>query len=430
MPDEISNEPVIASTPAPISVEPRTVSPVEVAEVARQAEEARIKADEPAVPAAKVKEPVAAEKAPRTAKEAIRAAREKIEAGPATPLKVAAKETPAPEKVAPVAAAAKDAKAEPVAAVAKDAKAAEPAPAAQPRAEDGKFAPKAADPAVPAADAKAAPEPAKPSHTASPPPARFSQAAKDRWAEAPEEVRAETERAVSELTKGFEKHRAAAERDAGLVEFHEMAGKSGKALRDVVAQYVGMENLLRKDPVAGLELIAKNAGLSLRDVAAKVLGQTPDAAASAADQRVIALEKELAEIKTGLGTLHQERTQAKTDTTTEAVTKFASDPAHSRFDELADDIAFFLKTRCPGDLAQAYTLAERLNPAPAAPTPVASAAPAAVALPKPTLVPAPASAAPGDKSITGSLTAGSDPVDKVRSNSIKEALQRAKARAG
>jgi hypothetical protein len=46
------------------------------------------------------------------------------------------------------------------------------------------------------------------------------------------------------------------------------------------------------------------------------------------------------------------------------VAKFASDPANPRFEELSDDIAFFLKSGRTKDLAEAYQLAERLNPTP------------------------------------------------------------------
>src|SRR6185369_15656623 len=231
MSDGISNEPVIAPLPTPVSVEPRAASPGEVAEVARQSEEAKIAANARKAPDPKAAEPAKDEPKPKlSTREAIRAAAAKVHAEPTA-------EKASPLKVEPKAAA------EPVAAKnapapAKDTKAAEPvkdAPAAPVRGEDGKFVSvKAAEPA-PAADAAKVDTPAKPaalpSHTAEPPPARFSPAAKEKWAEAPDEVRAEVTRAVTELTKGFEKHRAAAERDASLAEFHEMAGKSNKALK-------------------------------------------------------------------------------------------------------------------------------------------------------------------------------------------------------
>src|SRR6185312_5779330 len=223
--------------------------------------------------------------------------------------------------------------------------------------------------------------------TAEPAPKRFAKAAQDRWAEAPEEVRSEVARMEKELVAGFEKHRAAATRDAELSDFHEMATKGGTTVKEALSKYVGMENALRNEATRdkGIEAIFANVGISPREWAAKLLGQAPDAVATAHDTKVASLEAEIAELKKGFGTIQQERTQAKTDSTTEAVQKFAADPAHSRFDELSEDIAFFLKTRCPGDLAKAYELAERLNPAPAKaepepvkadPEPAAKAAPA------------------------------------------------------
>jgi hypothetical protein len=191
-----------------------------------------------------------------------------------------------------------------------------------------------------------------------------------------------------------------------------------------------MEQMLRSPATRekGFEALFQNIGISPREWAAKLLEQTPDAAASAADARVIELEAKIARLEQGLGTIHQERTQARTDTTHADVTKFAA--ANPRFEELSDDIAFFLKSGKTKDLAEAYSLAERLNPvaAQAAPAPqpaAASSAPAA--LPKPTLVPPAPSSDAGAKSIAGTPTAGSDPVRKQPSNSVKEAIRRATA---
>lgn len=420
-------EPEAVALPTPISVEPRVAPTGEAAEIARQAEEAKLpkEAAKPVKSDAKGKVEEPAKKL--STREALRAAREKVEAEPASPLKAD------PKTAEPAAKAADPAPAKP-----DNAKTAEPAKAADPavtRAADGKFVSidpvKAAEAAAAKAEPVKAAEPVKPSFTASAPPARFADAAKAKWAEAPEEIRAETERAITELTKGFEKHRESAARDADIAEFHERAIKGGTTVKAALTAYVGMEDALRADPVKGFEAIAKNLGIPLKDIAAKILNQAPDATASAADARVIALEKELADLKKGFGEIHAERTQAKTATTTETVTKFAAD--HPRFDELSDDIAFFLKTRCPGDLAKAYELAERLNPAPADAKPepkeaaVASSAPAAPSATVTTL--APASTAPA-KSIAGAPPAGSDPARKQPSSSIKEALKRARAAAG
>jgi hypothetical protein len=174
---------------------------------------------------------------------------------------------------------------------------------------------------------------AKPSYTVSPPPARFSPAAKAVWDTAPETVRAEVARMEKEFSTGFAKYKIAAERDASLAEFHDMAAKGKTTVKEALSRYVNLENQLRADTMKGLDIICQNVGMSLREVATKVLGLTPD------------------------------QGQAVVDTTHGSVTKFAAE--HSRFEELSEDIAFFLTSGRATDLAEAYTLAERLNPAPA-----------------------------------------------------------------
>jgi hypothetical protein len=166
---------------------------------------------------------------------------------------------------------------------------------------------------------------AKPRHTVSPPPARFSPAAKAAWDEAPETVRAEVSRMEKEFKAGFAKYKTAAERDASLAEFHAIAAKGGTTVKEALSRYVSMENQLRADTIKGLEIICQNVGMSLREVAAKVLGLTPDQGRSAVDS------------------------------THESVTKFAA--AHPRFEELSEDIALFLMSGRTKDLAEAYTLA-------------------------------------------------------------------------
>jgi hypothetical protein len=156
-----------------------------------------------------------------------------------------------------------------------------------------------------------------------PPPKRFSSDAKEAWASAPEALRSEVLRMEKELTAGFKKHRAAALRDAELAKFHERAAKGGTTVKEALSRYVCFEDILRSDIITGLELVCQNAGTSLRDIAARVLGHT------------------------------------QTDSTTEAVTKFAAE--QPRFDELADDIAFFLESGRADDLAEAYDLAERFK---------------------------------------------------------------------
>lgn len=292
----------------------------------------------------------------------------------------------------------------------------------QPR-ENGKFAAKdaaktpPADAAV-AVDAAKPAEAVKPSHTAEDAPARFTETAKAKWHTADPEIRGETLRMQKELTDGLQKYKASAERDATLNEFHEMAKASGKELPNVVREYVNMENKLRTDLVGGLDTICQRMGVSLKEVAAHVMGQTPDQVASQQDSIIRELKQEIAGLKEQVGGVTKTFEQQREQSTLTEINAFASRPEHSRFDELANDIAFFMQSGRAKDLAEAYQLAERLNPAP-----VKAAEPPAASSAAPDLSVQPDK---GQKSINGAPSSGlTSPRKKGPVPSLDEALDRA-----
>ncbi len=278
------------------------------------------------------------------------------------------------------------------------------------RGEHGHFAPKEDKPVAPkdaeglSSAAEEAPKWIKPHEKAA-------------WSTMAPEQRAIAERRNREAAEGIEKHRPAIERDATLNEFHEMAKQSGKDLRTVVSEYVNMEQTLRKDLVGGLDTICQHLGVSLRDVAAHVMGQKPEQVSSQQDATIRELRGQIEQLTKQVGSVSQTFQQQQETAVGKEVTAFAAD--HPRFGELADDIAFFLKTRCPGDLKQAYELAERLNPAPAKTEP--SKAP---------VIDLSVQTEKGSKSINGAPSAGSSPARQQPSNSIRDALKKAVAAAG
>lgn len=323
------------------------------------------------------------------------------------------------------------------------------------RAKDGKFAPK--DPAAgkdaktaaavpegkPAADAEskdgakpapvatkpAATDPNAPKHAA---PERFSPDAKAAWETAPEPVKAEVHRMQRELTQGIEKHRTAAERDGTLAEFHDMAGKAGKPLRAVVEAYVGMETLLRQNPLKGLEAVCSNIGVSLRDVAQIVLGQTPDQERSQADSTIRELRQELNQLKQQVGGVTQHFQQQGENQLHNQIASWAGS-REGYFEVIAPHVAAEMRDGAT-DLDDAEARVFQKHPALAAlakqaakpaadpePDPAASSAAAAALL---------AQTEKGTKSIKGAPGSGSEPAAQPRSSSIKEALKRAAAKAG
>jgi hypothetical protein len=303
----------------------------------------------------------------------------------------------------------------------------------QPR-ENGKFVAKdkPADSAAPAdataakTEAEAAPS-AKSTYEA---PKRFSEDAKKVWDTSPDPVKAEVSRMEREMTQGIEKHRAKAERDDSIAEFHDMAAKSGTTVKAALARYTGMENKLRGDLIGGLDEIVGNASngkLSLRDVAAHIMGQTPEQNQSQSDATIRELKQTVARLQEQVGGVTQSIAKQHENSTLQEVTKFASEKGHERFEELAEDIGFFMQSGRAKDLSEAYTLAERLNPAPAQAT--AEVPKAADASAKVTDLAE--QIRKGAKSPTGAPSAGSDPATNKRpSKTIRGSLDRAFQQAG
>lgn len=280
----------------------------------------------------------------------------------------------------------------------------------RPRQPDGKFAPR-----QPVEASEVKPEAAKPEAQKiekgplSEPPARFSPDAKAAWEAAPEPVKGEIKRAITELERGI------AEKDQmiqPLKPFFEMAKQHGVTVHETMAKYVAMEQLLYQNPVKGLEAIAQNMGMTLQDMLAKVAGQPPEQATAAKDREIFALKQQLQQFQGQLGHVTQTIQQQREAAVLDSVTKFAE--AHPRFDDLAADITEMLRTGFAKDLADAYAKAERLNPAPQLAAP---AAPKAPAQPRPSL------------SVTGAPSAGSNPGPRPSGNRA-EAIARAMNAAG
>lgn len=355
----------------------------------------------------KAQAPVEAEKPSATVKEAIQRANAKLAAKNAEAEKGA--------KVDPKAdAKAVETKTEP-----KTAAKAEPAPESQPRGEKGQFAAKQATDA----EAKPATQSDSPYRD---PPTRYSNDAKAAWDSTPDPVKAETHRAFREMEQGIQKYKADSEAYHEVREYSELAKQQGTSLKAALQNYVGIEQQLRKDPIGGLEQIISNLGMkttdgrtmTLRDVAAHIMGQTPDEQSSRQASTIQDLNQKIARLEQQLGGVTHTIQQQHQNQTLAQVQAFAQ--AHPRFDELSDAIQEEIKHGY--SLEDAYSRAERLNPA----TPGASSekpASSAKSEPQP-LNPA------GTKSIAGAPSSGSNPAipDNKPVPSIEDSLKRAFAK--
>lgn len=292
-------------------------------------------------------------------------------------------------------------------------------------AEATKPADRAAAPVAPVQEQTTAPAQIKPA------PSRMSKEAQAAWAQVPEVVRNEVERGYAELQNGIEKYKAAFE---PIKQFDEMARNSGTTLDKALTSYVGIENLLRKDVLAGMREVCRNIGVDPAKVGAALAeGQQPQGGDTI---EVTQLKQQLAgalqEIK-GLKEQFTGFTQSSQDAQLKAeVDAFKKDKPY--FDEIAPVAAKLLSGGLANDLASAYDMAVRLTPEIAAKIEAAKAAAAqgtqpANAQPKPK----PAEVAHTGKaklSISGSPSSGSDPATRKPAGSTREALANAFANAG
>ena len=370
-------------------------------------------------PVAEKPEAIIEDKPAKTAGEAVRKAMEKVKADQAA--KDAAKTEDKP-KEQPKAEGKADPKAE---AKALDKPAAERAP-------DGKFAPKAQDTSQTVQPAQQAPQQPQTTTeskgTIHEPPARLDAQAKAEWANAPESVKGAVHRTFREMEAGLEEHR---QRWEPIKQYDDMAKQYGTNLPAALERYVAFDKHLSQNLFEGLEGVIRDktgGQYGLKDIAAQVMGQQPNQTQSQNDATTHQLRQEIAALKQQLGgVVTHVKSQAETATTQQVI---AFSEGKADFDALAPQIAEHIRAGL--DLEAAYNkarqeaeeLARTLGFVPAAQTQQPLS-------PAPT--PPPINEA-GKKSISGAPATGSDPAS-IKKNaasvpSIREALARAKARAG
>lgn len=97
------------------------------------------------------------------------------------------------------------------------------------------------------------------------PPARFLPEARTKWANVPNEVKAEVHRVAQEYEGEIEKGRAVTERYEPIRQFDEIARSNGRELKDSLSKVVQIEQALARNPVMGLEMILREVGPRKQD---------------------------------------------------------------------------------------------------------------------------------------------------------------------
>ncbi len=261
------------------------------------------------------------------------------------------------------------------------------------------------------------------------PPARFLPRAKEKWPNVDPDVKGEVYRAFDEMQKGLEEYKEDREFRKAIKPYEDMAKQYGTSVPNYLENTLRINQHLSQDLVGGLDVIARQYGYTLEQVAqhitqqAQVQQQNPHLAhTQRLEQQVAQLTQQIQQMGQMTAQQQQEAQRASAYQAVEQNVILPFKQSHPRYDELQDDIAFFLNSdRIPSTLSaqqrleEAYFLAERLNPAPNAKGPLTPA------------VAAPLTQA-GNKSVSGSPSPGiptSKPKKKGEHVSIDDALERA-----
>lgn len=249
------------------------------------------------------------------------------------------------------------------------------------KAEESKAEPKADAEKAPAADKvddgegekearkEREPKPGEGEYMA--PPKDFLPEAKEKWGNVPRPVRAEVHRILEAATAANDHYK----RYDDIRPFDELAKSNGRDLRESLVKMNEVENLLQSNPIAGLNAILQEIGPRKADGSPYSMMEVAQYIAQQGQQGYQQIvQRGHQEQQQQAGTAQVQALQTRiAQMEAEAASREIIDPfraANPRYDELEDDIAFFLQSgKIPASLspseklAVAYDMAVRINPA-------------------------------------------------------------------
>lgn len=259
-------------------------------------------------------------------------------------------------------------------------------------------------------------------------PAQFLPRAKEKWGTVDADVRGEVHRTIANLEKGIEQGREDRQFRSEIRHFEDMAKEAGTTVKAALENYVGIDKLLRENPVAGIERILKSIDITPQQYAQHVIGQAQQQRDNPALAQTNQLQSQIQQLQSQIQQLTQGTQQDREAARLAEVERTIIAPfiaEHPRYKELEGDIAFFLNSgKIPSNLSEqdrletAYDMAERINPT-------------GHYSPQEPLNPAPHAQRPlnpaGSKSVKGSPTYGAEVPRKSAKLSLDESIKAAMA---
>ena len=213
-----------------------------------------------------------------------------------------------------------------------------------------------AEPVEPAIDPNAAPSP----DAGDAMPARFRGVNAEEWATVPANIKAEMNRAVSEIEGGLQGYLSEQMKPyEGLEQFAELAQQGGTTLQAAMQNYHGMEQQLRADPIKGFQRIAANMGINFNQLAAQVANVAPNRQAIQYEQTINSLRNELFSVQNQMKTIDQRFTQQDQSALEGQISDFSQGKEH--FEKVREDMATLIQIGKADDLQSAYDMAVKIN---------------------------------------------------------------------
>lgn len=304
--------------------------------------------------------------------------------------------------------------------------------AAKARAEDGKFTKKVEEPAAKAEQGVAekpaterAPADDRPSEGRkhAEPPARFLPEARAKWANVPNEVKAEIYRVEQERETEVSQYRESHENWQKVSKFDQMAKQHNTSVSDALERYTAVDGLLNSNPVEGIRRVLETVGITPEQYAQHVLSNPQAHAQQQSNYQPPQQPQNSPEIAALKAEIEAMRNDQMTQRVAPVIQSFAA--AHPDFHALENQIASILQSGVVDQiygaglspeqkLAEAYRMAGGSSPSRSdSPAPAEHSAPNS----------RPVDPA-GQKSIRGAPNGGREPDNDAPETDIKALLRK------
>lgn len=188
-----------------------------------------------------------------------------------------------------------------------------------------------------------------------------------KWATIDPLIQQEIAKREEDMFRGIEKYKGAAELGAryhAVTEPYQAAlAAEGVDPVELFKNFAGNHYLLSRGTPEQKTQLAANLLTAYNIDLEAVLQVMGNAAIHRPDPNVLALQREIAELKNGITTNQQREYAARHNAAFEEINKFADDSAHPYFDEVANDIAGLINAGLATSLEEAYQKAIFANPA-------------------------------------------------------------------